>query len=592
MSDSLYARVLAADPQRGLFLYEDFADTPTFISYAELPARIAACAAHFRQQGVQPGDRILFPFETSATLIVSFLGLLELGAVPLSVKPYILSTPKQAYQDFLLRIAERHRVSLFLDAPSLKSLELPLRRVPLPPAGARLETGGLRAPSPETLAFVQFSSGSTSHPKGVPVTWGALVANLRMFTTFHRFSSSDRGCTWLPLYHDMGLVASVLACVYGGCDIHIAQPTSFLMNPVGWLEFMSKCRTTLTIIPNFAVDYLLKYLEAEELERLELSALRCCGLGSEPINIPNLERFMALLAPRGLQRTAIRPSYGMAEAVVAVACTGSQPLRVITGPNGQQAISVGPPLSGFEVRLRSEDGRLCGERELGEIELRGGSLAASYFEHERPLLGAEAFYSTGDLGFMDGGELFITGRVNDRIKINGQSYFSSDFEQAIERLPFIRPGRTVVIQTQGRMVVLAELHSLAALEQRAQSQQQVCAAIMQSVGVSVAPQDVLFIRYGQIQKTSSGKLRRRAMTEAYEQGRIRVSTPMGLRADQLRMRGERLFYGSLIEARKRGSRWLESGRAVFDPVVQRVRAVLKPTTAPPSARGSGRTRPP
>jgi acyl-CoA synthetase (AMP-forming)/AMP-acid ligase II len=574
MTESLFARILSADPRRGVSFHEDFADPPVLLTYGELTARVAACAEHFRRQGVAPGERILFPFETSEAVVVAFLGLLELGALPLSVKPYILSTPKQAYQGFLSRISERHGVSRILDVPTLGSVELASRRVALPPAGARAEPARLREPAPDSVAFVQFSSGSTSFPKGVPITWGNLAANLRMITTQGAFAGSDRGCSWLPLYHDMGLVGGLLACVYAGCDIHLAQPASFLMDPVGWLEFMSRCRSTHAVIPNFAIDYSLKYLRdvaPEELERLELSALREVYLGSEPINIPNLERFTELLGRRGLRRTAIKPCYGMAEAVLMVSCVGPQGWQVVTAPNGQRAISVGPVLSEFEARLRAEDGRLCGERELGEIELRGGSLAASYYADERPLRGADGFYATGDLGFLQDGELFITGRVNDRFKINGQSYFSSDFEQAIERLPFLRPGRTVVIQVQGRVVVLAEVQHPSALEPRARSQQQVCAVIQEAVGIAVAPEDVLFIRYGQIQKTSSGKLQRKAMAEAYEKGRIRVATPRELRADLLRMRAQRLFYGSLIEVRKRGGRWLDSGRAALGSALQRFR---------------------
>jgi acyl-CoA synthetase (AMP-forming)/AMP-acid ligase II len=575
MSESLFARIRKADPQRGMYLYEDFADPPVPLLYGELAARIAGCAEHFRKQGVKPGDKVLFPFETSEAVVVSFFGLLELGALPFSVKPYILSTPKQAYRDFLSRIAGRHGVSLLLDVPSLKGLELPMQRVALPSSEVRAQTAGLREPAPGELAFVQFSSGSTAFPKGVPITWGNLSVNLRMITTQGGFSFSDRGCTWLPLYHDMGLVGGLLACIYGGCDVHVSQPQNFLLDPVGWLEFMSRQRSTLAVIPNFAIDYTLKYLadvDTEELKRLDLSALRGIYLGSEPINIPNLERFMALLGAQGLRRNAIWPCYGMAEAVLMVSCVGSPGWRIVTAPQGLPAISVGPLLGEFEVRLRTEEGRVCGERELGEVELRGGSLAASYYADERQLRGDDGFYPTGDLGFLDGGELFITGRINDRIKINGQSYFSSDFEQAIERLPFIRPGRTVVIQTQGRVVVLAEAQSAAALERLARSQQQVCTAILEWVGVTVAPRDVLFIRYGQIQKTSSGKLQRRAMIEAYEQGRIRIATPMELRADQLRVQAQRLFYGSLFEARRRGSQWLQSGRTALGAVLQRRRS--------------------
>jgi acyl-CoA synthetase (AMP-forming)/AMP-acid ligase II len=589
MAESLFARISTADPARGVYLYEDFADAPVSLLYGDLPARIAGCAEHLRQQGVKPGDKILFPFETSEAVVVSFLGLLQLGALPLSVKPYILSTPKQAYRDFLSRISQKHGVSLLLDVPSLKGVELPLQRVALPSSGLRMEPARLREPAPEELAFVQFSSGSTAFPKGVPISWGNLTANLKMITRHMEFSSSDRGCSWLPLYHDMGLVGGLLACVYGGCDIHLSQPSTFLLDPVGWLEFMSRHRGTLAVIPNFAIDYSLKYLaevQEEDLARLELSALRAVYLGSEPINIPNLERFTALLGPRGLRRNAIKPCYGMAEAVLMVSCAGPNGGRVVTAPNGQPAISLGLPLSEFQVRLRTEDGRVCGERELGEIELRGGSLADAYYADERPLRGEGGFYSTGDLGFVDGGELFITGRINDRIKINAQSYFSSDFEQAIERLPFIRPGRSVVIQTQGQVVVLAEVHSPAVLARGAQSQKQVCSAILEAMGVMVPQQNVLFIRYGQIQKTSSGKLQRRAMTEAFEQGRIRVATPMGLRADLVRLRAERIFYGSLFEARRRGNRWLQSGSGVLGSVLQRFRAGrarVAPGSPPPPA---------
>ncbi|WP_225408282.1 AMP-binding protein [Stigmatella hybrida] len=564
-------RLAETDARRGLYLVEDFFTPPVLLPYARFPARVAACAEHFRAQGIQRGDHVVLPFETTEAALFSLFGLMEVGAIPLSVKPYILSTPRQGYREFLGRLSERYPVHRILDVPSLGELELPLRRVPLPPAGAHLEGVRLREMGPEELAFVQFSSGSTSFPKGVPITQRNLLANLRMISQHDGRTAEDRGVMWLPLYHDMGLIG-LLTCIYAGVDAYVSQPVSFLMDPMGWLEFMSERRATLSVIPNFAIDYALKTmreLEPKHLARVELSALRNVYLGSEPINIPNLELFTEMLAPRGLRREAIKPCYGMAEAVLMVACVGrDEAWRAVTAPNGQQAISVGRPLAEFEVRLRTEDGALCGERELGEIELKGGSLADSYYTDERPLRNGEGYYPSGDLGFLQDGELFITGRINDRIKVNGQSYFSSDFEQAIEQLPFIRPGRSVVIQTQGRVVVLAEVSHAAALQQRAQSQLQVCEKLLAVVGVSVAQEDVLFIRYGQIQKTSSGKLQRRAITEAYVQGQLRIATPMELRADWLRMRAQRLFFGSLLDVRKRGSRWLQSGQQALQSVIR------------------------
>jgi fatty-acyl-CoA synthase len=562
-----------ARSQRGLYLYPDFASPPAFVPYSEFAARVSACADQFRAQGVERGERIIFPFETLESVIFSFFGLMEVGALPLSVKPYIISTPRQGYCEFLTRISERYQARRILDVPSLRGLDLPLARVQLPSSErAGGEHAPLRKVDPEEIAFVQFSSGSTSFPKGVPISHRNLIANLQVITGQGTFHPGDRGCSWLPLYHDMGLVGGLLSLVYAGCDSHLTAPASFLLDPMSWLEFMSSQRCTLGVIPNFAIDYALKFLDElddDDLKDLDLSALRNVYLGSEPINIPNLERFTTRLAPRGLRRESMKACYGMAEAVLMVSCVGSQGATVVTGPNGQLAISVGKPLGGFETRLRAEDGRPCGERELGEIEIRGGSLVPSYYEDARPLRSEEGFYATGDQGFVQDGELFITGRISDRIKINGQSYFSSDFEQAVEQLPFVRAGRTVAVHINGRLVVMAEVQSPSVLKQRAHHQKLVCEQILNSVGVVVAEEDVLFIRYGQISKTSSGKLQRNAMSAAFREGRVRVATPLGLGTDLLRMRTQRLFYGSLLQIRKRGHRLVQSGRKVLTGPLQK-----------------------
>ncbi|MBJ6764246.1 AMP-binding protein [Myxococcaceae bacterium JPH2] len=564
----LIQRLETQDAHKGLFLYEDFAHAPLFIPYREFPSRVAAAAEHFQARGVRRGEQVILPFETSPEVIFSFFGLLELGALPLSVKPYILSTPRVTYSEFLDRIAQRYGVRRVLEAPSLSSVTLSLERLALPPANARKPGARLREVSPDELAFVQFSSGSTSFPKGVPITQAHLRENLRLIARHDGRRIEDRCCSWLPLYHDMGLIGSFLSTLTGGNDLHQSQPAAFLLDPMGWLEQLSTQRASHAVIPNFAIDYALKTLreaDRQDLAKLDLSALRTVYLGSEPINIPNMHAFIDMLAPYGLRRDVFMPCYGMAEVVLMVAAAApSKESRLVMAPNGQSAISVGRPLPEFEVRLRADDGHVCGEREMGEVELRGGTLAATYYQDERPLLGENGFYATGDLGFVQDGELYITGRVNDRIKVNGQSFFSPDFEQAVERLPFIRAGRTVVIQVKGKIVVLAEVNHPSALEREQESRRRVCESVLSGVGVTVSPEDVLFIRYGQIQKTSSGKLQRRAISEAYEAGRIRLVTPGELRADLLRMRAERLVLGAMFVARQRGRRLVTSGRAVLE----------------------------
>jgi acyl-CoA synthetase (AMP-forming)/AMP-acid ligase II len=232
------------------------------------------------------------------------------------------------------------------------------------------------------------------------------------------------------------------------------------------------------------------------------------------------------MAPAGLPDTAFMPCYGMAEAVLIVSTrpSGHRP-RVIPSPSGMPAISVGRPLPEFTVRLRDESGRECAEGEPGEIELSGGSLAPAYFGNPAgtELRGDDGFYRTGDIGFRDDGELFITGRISDRIKVNGQSLFAADFEQALDRLPFVRDGRTAVVQVGGDIVVLTEVDRRARADVDG-SRERIVEHLMRSVGVTVRAADVHFLRSGQLERTSSGKLRRRAIARAYELGRLRGPT--------------------------------------------------------------------
>jgi acyl-CoA synthetase (AMP-forming)/AMP-acid ligase II len=517
-------------PERGLHLYDDFEEPGEFVPYGEFPAHVAAYAEHFRAAGVGPGTRVLFPFETSTAVIFSFLALMEIGAVPLSVKPLLIGTPKTAYLDFVGRVARDFGAERMLRVPSLDELELPVAGLPLPPAGIRLPGAGLRVPDGDDLAFVQFSSGSTSFPKGIPIRQGRLRANLDMIARTDRRAPDESVSSWLPLYHDMGLVGGLLSCLKTGGDLLLATPMMFLSDTFGWWEQMATEGVRGTVIPNFAIDYSLRMLRScapDRIAALDLSRLRAIYLGSEPINIANLEEFFELMAPAGLRRDSFMPCYGMAEAVLLVASrpTGSE-IRVLSAPSGVPAISVGAPMPEFTLRVRNQDGEVCAERELGEIELSGGSLAASYFDKSHPLTGDDGFYRTGDIGFLDGGDLFITGRISDRIKVNGQSYFAADFEQAIETLPFVHPGQTAVIQHEGRIVVLTAVDR-GARDDVAGSRARIVEHLVGTMGVTVEPASVHYLRPGQLPRTSSGKLQRRVIAERFQQGSLTGMTLPG-----------------------------------------------------------------
>jgi acyl-CoA synthetase (AMP-forming)/AMP-acid ligase II len=507
---------------RGVHLYEKFDGAPEFVGYSDFPQWVAGYAEHFREQGVGAGTRVLFPFETSMETIFSFLALLEIGALPLSVKPLLGNTPSAGYLDFVDRVARQFHAGHVLGVPSIVELDLALATVSLPQGDIRRAGASLRVPADDELAFVQFSSGSTSFPKGIPVRQDKLRANLATIAGIDGRDDRDRGSSWLPLYHDMGLIGGLLSCLATGNDLLLATPVTFLYDAAGWWEHMAREGATITAIPNFAVDYSLKVmrgLEPEALAAMDLSRLRSIYLGSEPINIPNLFDFLDLMSATGLSRGSFMPCYGMAETVLLVSSRspGDEP-RVVPTPSGTPAVSVGRPMPEFAVRVRDE-GVLCRDNELGEIELAGGTLATTYFDDPRPLAGADGFFATGDMGFVDGGELFITGRIGDRIKVNGQSLFATDFEQALERLDFMGEGRTAVIQCEWRIVVLAE----ATRQARADidgSRQLIIEHLARTLGVTVRVSDILFLRAGQLTRTSSGKLQRRAIAQAYEQGRL------------------------------------------------------------------------
>ncbi len=213
----------------------------------------------------------------------------------------------------------------------------------------------------------------------------------------------------------------------------------------------------------------------------------------------------------------------MAEATLVVSATPlAEAPWAYTLPDGRKQCSTGPLLPTFEARITREDGSLCADEELGEIELRGGTMVREYFEEPAiPFADADGWFATGDLGFMARGELFVAGRVGDRIKVNGQSLFSNDFEFAVQSVPFVKSGRAVVFQIDERIVMLAEPAGDAALRAPAEHKAQLVDLVAQRLGVKLAPDDVHFIAPGQIMKTTSGKPRRRAMAQAYLAGTMR-----------------------------------------------------------------------
>ena len=484
----------------------------------------------FGQRGVGAGSRVLLPFDTSIEVVASFLALIGLGALTFSVKPLDARGGKNS-RAYLAALCARHRITHALRLPGGLADELP--GIALDPADAFADRAAFHAADPNEIAFIQFSSGSTSAPKGIPVTRRALQVHLQTLVEFDGRAQDDVYVSWLPLYHDLGLILGLLTSVYARNDLHLTSPFQLIRDPMGWLDLLSARRATLAATPYFAINYCLTHLERSDQDDpsaaaardWDLSALRTLLIGSDPTNYTRTIAFQQRLARHGLRRAALLPAYGMAEAVLVVSSTpiAAEPWAH-TLDDGRQFISTGAPLPGFEARVTREDGSVCAEGELGQIELRGGTMAAGYFEEPGlPFYNADGYFETGDLAYMVRGELVIAGRAGDRIKVNGQTLFASDFEFAAQSLPYIKHGRVVVFQLDERIIVLVHMADSAVLAASAEHQQQISQAIARALGVKVAPQEIYFIAPGQIAKTSSGKLKRRAMAQAFLDGSLRYA---------------------------------------------------------------------
>ena len=509
------------DPRRGLFLYGSTVEPPEFLSYRDLRARACAFVASFRAQGLAPGDRVIFPFLTSLDTIASFLAIVSIGALPFSVKT-VLKAGAGVDLPFLQIIAQRYRATyaLGLGVDDARALALPL----LVPSGGAVDGAVALRPGKESdLLFVQFSSGSTSFPKGVPVSHGGLMQQLAILTTVDDRRQDDVYASWLPLYHDMGLIAGMLTSLYVGNDLHLTPPLEFVRDPIAWLGLLSRIAATHTITPYFGISHCTKQLLLEdpsELQKWDFRRLRSWFVGSDPTDYDVTMAFQKLLEPRGLRAEALLPCYGMAEAVLMVSgIDRTERPKVHVREDGRKFVSVGRLVPGFEARITREDGTLCEEGELGEIELRGGTMVGRYFEDSTvAFFNEDGYFRTGDLGFLVSDEIYIAGRAGDRIKVNGQTLISNEFELAVEALPFVRSGKSVVFQIEDRIILLVEVLPE---EAKAGRRRELIEAIVAHLGVKLRLSDVCFIRPCQLKKTSSGKLRRRVIAEAYLRNEIR-----------------------------------------------------------------------
>lgn len=525
------------------------------VSYPDLWLEARRRAHALRQQGLARGDRVALILPDPDEFVLTFLGALTAGLIAVPMYPPQTLAKLEAYGDTVRHVLDASGARVLVTTESLRGmiqehllsedgkheatsivLERDLHDAPGFDADAEWSVGL------DEIAFLQFTSGSTSRPKGVMVTFRNLAVNSHaiMFDGL-RSTPDDRGVSWLPLYHDMGLIGFVVAPLYALVQVMFLPTTAFIRRPSLWLEAIHRFRGTITFAPNFAYALAARAVTDSQAASWDLSCMRALGCGAEPIQAEVLRTFLKRFAKQGLRPESILPSYGMAEATLAITFAHiDAPLttdrvdveamragraKPAGDGEGLELVSCGRPFPGHEVAIVEQDGGRLGDRQVGEIWLRGPSVTAGYFRD--PESTEEAFgggwLRTGDLGYFADGELYICGRAKDLIILGGKNYYPQDIERAVSKVQGIRDGQCVAFSrldaTGGeRAVVVAECRKATP-----ELVQEVTRVVRAEIGVLLS--DVVLIKRGTLAKTSSGKVRRREMKRRLEAGELDLATP-------------------------------------------------------------------
>ena len=532
------------------------ADEAEPITYRELWQSAQSIGSGLRNHGIENGATIAIMLPTGASFFSVFFGCLFAGAVPVPIYPPMRRAQIEEHlrrQAGILRNAEAGMLVTTTEAMLfgrlIRGQVETLKHVVTP---ERLTIGaGVSRPSlaDDSLALLQYTSGSTGDPKGVMLTHGNLLANIRAFGDVLSASATDVTVTWLPLYHDMGLIGNWLGSLYHACPVVVMSPLAFLARPERWLWAIHHFGGTLSAAPNFAYELCVHKIDVGDLEGLDLSSWRMAGNGAERVSDRTINAFATRFAPYGFRPEAMTPMYGLAESSVALTMTpvGRGPLidrvkrdpmrrdgRALPAPiddsNAMAFVSCGLPLGGHETRVVDPTEREVGDRQEGRIQFRGPSATEGY--HRNPMATAALktgdWLESGDVGYIVAGELYVTGRSKDIIIRAGRNLYPDELENAIGDLEGVRKGRVAVFASPDpragteRLIVLAETR-LEDADQKGHLRQRIDTLIS---GLSdLPPDDVVLARPGAVLKTANGKVRRAACRELYESGDVERPAP-------------------------------------------------------------------
>jgi fatty-acyl-CoA synthase len=504
--------------------------------FASLVLEARSRAGALQRIGIRNRHRVAMLVADNEEFVMCFLGAVIAGAVPIPLYPP-LGGGNESWRLFIAAIFRRTEPHLVIASEFVRGALTGIEPMPrlITPEELRFEAGEPQAVAAvsDQACFLQFTSGSTGDPRGVVISNGNLAANARAIA--HELIGvdleRDRGLCWLPLYHDMGLIGHVLVSLLaGGVDVVFFSPLEFVKRPSIWMEMASRYRATITFGPNFAFALAARRTPAELVATLDLSSLRVVGCGAEPIQASVVSRFVDHFASAGLSSEAIVPCYGLAESTLLVSFDrgpgawrgATQASQGRESAGAAPAVSCGRVISGHELCIVDALGNSLPDSAVGEITLRGPSVASGYLddpEQTRRIFGS-GWLRTGDLGFIQAGRLFVTGRLKDVLFVRGRNVYPQELEWIVDDVPGVRRGNCACIAVEqedapDRLVVIAEAREAASPNALAAA---VRAALRTRAGV--VADDIVLIPPNTLPKTSSGKVRRQETRAQYLEGRL------------------------------------------------------------------------
>lgn len=537
-------------PDKGHIFFQNEDGHEEIITYKQLLTSALCVAEGLQQLGLKESETVAIMQPTSPQFFYAFFGALLAGGIPVPIYPPFRMHMLETYGQIESRILRNAEVRILVTFEQAEKLSMMLKAfVPslkhVTTVQALMQPQGLSNffhARPNHPALIQYTSGSTADPKGVVLSHANLISNIQAYGKAIHVTPEDVAVSWLPLYHDMGLIGMWLGSLYFAVPLILLTPFSFLSRPERWLWAIHYHRGTLSGAPNFAYELCIRKIDPALIEGLDLSSLRMLANGAEKVYPHTLEEFSKKFAAYGLRKSAILPVYGLAESTVALTvppigrdykidCIDRQQFEnerialPVQHAQHLEFVSCGSPIAGHEVRIVDDKNRVLPERRVGNLQFRGPSSMQSYYNNPKATqaIYCDGWWDSGDLAYQANGEIYITGRCKDLIIKAGRNLYPAEIEEIVGAVPGVRQGCVVAFEVSDAKHGTEQLIVVAESREKLKShKQQILAKIKEAIVtlLDIAPDHIILVQPHIVPKTSSGKLQRAACKKMYMEGRL------------------------------------------------------------------------